>query len=77
MNLPLQIYLVGIEAHCQLDFLEQTSNQLEPQAPPLHKPSMSQLKAPSFWGKNGSLSWPWKPPTCMPSYVHPNNLYIG
>jgi hypothetical protein len=67
MDLLAQIYLVRTEAHCQLRYLE-------PQAPPLHKPFMPQLNAFGFWEKNYSLSWLCKPPTCMPSYVHPCNL---
>jgi hypothetical protein len=40
MDLPLQIYLVSTEAHCQLSCLERSSNQPNPQTPPLHKPSV-------------------------------------
>jgi hypothetical protein len=70
MDLLAQIYLVSTEAHCRLCYLE-------PQAPPLHKPFMPQSKEFDFWGKNSFMSWPCKPPTCMPSYVHPCNLCIG
>jgi hypothetical protein len=49
MDLSLQIYLVGIEAHYPFMNLKQSSNRLEPQAPPPHKPSMPHSKAPSFW----------------------------
>jgi hypothetical protein len=38
MDLLAQIYLVGMEAHCRLDSLEQSSYQPKPQALPPHKP---------------------------------------
>ncbi len=66
-----------MKAHCCLGCLEWSFNQPEPQAPPLHKLFVPQLKAPRFWEKNGSSSWLCKPLTCMPSYAHLGNLYIG
>jgi hypothetical protein len=38
MDLVTQIYLVVMEARCQLGSLEQSSNQPKPQATPPHKP---------------------------------------
>jgi hypothetical protein len=38
MDLLAQIYLVSMEAHCQLGSLKQSSDQPKPQAPPPHKP---------------------------------------
>ncbi len=66
MEFPLQIYLVGMEAFCPFMNLKQSSNQLEPQAPPPHKTFVPQSQALGFWKNIGSPSWPCAHLICLP-----------